>query len=348
MKGFNIKKSIIGVGLFIVLALASYPLLKSYYGEEIVLCTVGDILLDRGVAREMKGDYHYPYRKVKHILEAADITLGNLECPLTTHGTPALKRPIIIFKADPQNAEAIKGSGFDILNLANNHTMDYGTQGVVNTMKVLKEFDIDFIGAGINYGEARKPLYIEKKDCRIGFLGYSVFPPEGYISFSDRPDVAKVAMESLREEIKSAKKECDLLVVSFHWGKEYDFYAGRMQKDLAHTVIDSGGDLVLGHHPHVLQGVERYKDGIIFYSLGNFVFDRQIQRGTDETIIVNFTIKDKNLSQVEIIPAKIRKCQPYIVGDKEGEHILNRLKLYSDGMNTDINIRNSIGYIELE
>lgn len=339
------KKYYLGIGVFIILLVG--VLFRNYYSNEIVLCAVGDILLDRGVRKEIKGDYDYPYKKVKNILNEADITIGNLESPITDGGTPVLKRPIIIFKADPENSQAIKEAGFDILSLANNHTMDYGTQGMINTINILKNNNIDFIGAGLNYEDARKPLYVEKRNCKIGFLGYSIFPPEGYITFSDRPDVAKVDPKSLEDEIKSAKEKCDFLIVSLHWGKEYEFYRGKMQKELAYTIIDSGGDLIIGHHPHVLQGVERYKNGIIFYSLGNFVFDRQIQNGTDETIIVNFKIKNKRLDEIEIIPAKIRNCQPERVYDKEANYILNRLKMYSDGMNIEIDIKDGKGYIRL-
>jgi len=337
------KKNYLMIGIFVLLIAGT--LFKSYYSEKIELCVVGDILLDRGVAEKIQDDYDYPYRKVKKVLEKADITLGNLECPITSGGTPALKRPIITFKADPKSAEAIKKAGFDVLNLANNHTMDYGIEGIINTMNTLDYADINFIGAGLNYKEARKPSYIQKKGCRIGFLGYSVFPPEGYISLADTPDVAKVDVDTLEDEVKSAKENCDFLIVSFHWGKEYEFYAGKMQKNLAHIVIDNGGDIVIGHHPHVLQGIEAYKNGLIFYSLGNFVFDRQIQSGTDETIIVNFKIKDRKLEGAEIIPVKIRDCQPHIAVDKEAEYILKRLKMYSAGMNTKINIQNCIGYI---
>lgn len=337
------KKYFLVMALFLVLAIGM--IYKNYYYREIVLCAVGDILLDRGVRAQVNGEYDYPYRKVRNVLERADITFGNLECPITTEGTPALKRSILLFKADLENAAAIKEAGFDILNLSNNHTMDYGTEGIINTMNILKDFNINFMGAGDNYEEARKPLYIKKKGCKIGFLGYSVFPPEGYISFSDRPDVAKVDIEMLVSEIKAAKENCDFLIVSFHWGKEYEFYAGKMQKELAHTVIDSGGDLILGHHPHVLQGVERYKDRLIFYSLGNFIFDRQIQNDTDKSVIVKLTIKDKKLVCTKIIPIKIKNCQPYVAHELDAEYILNRLKLYSKGMNTDIDVRNGIGYI---
>lgn len=332
--------------LLILLILIIGVVLKDCYPKEVVLCAVGDILLDRGVRAQIKNDYDYPYRKVKNVLGGADITFGNLECPITNDGTPALKRPSLLFRAEPENAIAIKKAGFDILNLANNHTMDYGSEGIINTMKTLKKYNVNYIGGGHDYREARKPLYIKKKGCKIGFLGYSIFPPEGYISFSDRADVAKVYIETLKEEVESAKKNCDFLVVSFHWGKEFEFYAGKMQKELAHTVVDSGGDLILGHHPHVLQGIEKYKNSLIFYSLGNFVFDRQIPNGTDETIIVKFKIKNKKLQEVNIIPIKIKNCQPYVAEDIEAEYILNRLKMYSDGMNIKTNIKKGIGDIQ--
>lgn len=340
MKRIN---KLISVIVIIIIAL----LVSTSCSRRLSLCAVGDILLDRGVRTTLvqKG-YNYPYEKVKSIIEDADIAIGNLECSLTERGTPVFKNRKIIFKGDVENGQALKKAGFDILNLANNHTMDYGCEGLESTIKILNDLNIHTPGAGFNSEEARKPAFVEKKNHIIGFLCYTVFPPEGYISFVDRPDAARIDYNTIAKEVCETKKRCDFLVVSFHWGNEFEFFPRDTQKKLAHTAVDSGGDLVIGHHPHVLQGVEKYKNRLIFYSLGNFVFDRQIQGGSDETVILDLRIENKRWKEARIIPVKIVNCQPRIAGGGDAEYILNRLKLYSKGMNTDIIMENGIGYIK--
>jgi poly-gamma-glutamate synthesis protein (capsule biosynthesis protein) len=297
--------------IIIILILVSVFLSVYNANQEVSLIAIGDILLDRGVRREIVDHgYDYPYLKVKKLLSSADITFGNLECPISDRGNPVFKRPDIIFRADKENARELKKAGFDILNLANNHSMDYGSIALMDTIEVLEKNNITPLGAGQNKASAHEPVFINKKGLRIGFLGYSIFPPEGYVSLDDKPDVSKTDMDTIVGEINAAKQQCDFLTVSFHWGTEYEFYAGEMQKQYAHTAVDSGADLILGHHPHVLQELEWYKDKLILYSLGNFIFDRQIQPGTDETAIAKIIIQDKKIKSVEFIPIQIVNSQP--------------------------------------
>ncbi len=329
--------------LFIALTLV---FIQNYEVHRVNVCAVGDILLYRGVRdRLIENGYDYPYERVKHILKKADIAFGNLECPLTDGGSPVLKRRDLIFKGDPDNACALKKAGFDVLNLANNHTMDYGRGGLVSTLNLLQALKIRVVGACLNPELARKPVFVCRHGSTIGFIGYTVFPPEGYIYSEDKPDVARVDEERMRKEIGDARKHCDFLVISFHWGKEYEFFASENQKKLAHAAVDSSASLVIGHHPHVLQGIEQYKGKLIFYSLGNFVFDKQIQKGTDETVILNLKVVNNRWEEAELIPIKIVNCQPRIATGSDGEHILKRLQMYSQGMNADILIKNGRGYL---
>ncbi|ARE86965.1 CapA family protein [Clostridium formicaceticum] len=315
--------------------------------KDITLVAAGDILMDRGVRKsiEKHGD-DYLYLKVKDCFQNGDISFANLEGPLTSGGPPALKDRALIFKGDIENGRFLKDAGFTILNMANNHTLDYGGEGLMNTLEVLKENGILSLGAGVNSQEAREPVLINIKGTIIGFLGYSQFPPEGYFHFSDRPEVARVDLNLMPKEIIRAKENCDFLVVSFHWGKEYDFYPSELQKALAHLAVDSGADLILGHHPHVLQSIEKYRGKLIFYSLGNFVFDRQIQPGTDETIILSVRINKDQWQEAILIPVKIINCQPLPVGGEEGEQILKRLQKYSEGYNTFMTIQEGKGHIQ--
>lgn len=294
--------------------------------SEVTICFTGDILLDRGVKREIeKNSYDYPYLLVRDLMKKSDIVYGNLECPLINESTPVLKRRDLVFKGDLSNAKALKNAGYTILNLANNHTMDYGHEGLLSTLNVLKKESIKTIGAGYKKEDAYKPVYIYKNGIKTGFLSYSIFPPEGYIYSNSKPDIARFE-NWVNNDIKKVKKKCDFLVLTFHWGKEFAFFSSELQKEFAHNAIDSGCDVVVGHHPHVLQEIEIYKDKPIFYSIGNFVFDNQIPQGTDETIILNLKLKRSSNIETEIIPIKIKNCQPTPIYGTEAEYILKRLR----------------------
>ncbi|QZY53583.1 CapA family protein [Crassaminicella profunda] len=314
--------------------------------NQVHLIFVGDILLDRGVRKVLneKG-YNYPYMDVKDILKKGDISFGNLENPITQRGVPAYKRKDLIFRGDIKNTKALKEAGFDILNLANNHAMDYKSIGIMDTIDLLEKEKIKPLG----FSDPRKTeniVVMKRKGIRFGYLGYSIFPPEGYIYSKEREDILRVNMKTIGETIRKAKKMCDYLIISFHWGNEYEFYPSDYQKNLAHIAIDQGANLVIGHHSHVLQGVERYKNKLIFYSLGNFIFDRQMNKGTDETIMVDVTVEKDQCKGVRLIPIKIKNCQPNIAKEKNGEYILKRLKMYSRGLIDEIEIRNGLGYIK--
>ncbi|KUO72512.1 MAG: hypothetical protein APF77_12065 [Clostridia bacterium BRH_c25] len=251
----------------------------------------------------------------------------------------------MIFRGSELNVAALKGAGFDLLSLANNHTMDQGREGLTDTIKVLESYGIKTVGAGMSRSEARKPVFIEKGKTRIGFLGYSDFPPEGYMYDEDKADVARADMKSLGEEAKAAREQCDFLVVSFHWGKEFDRYPGDRQREMAHTAIENGADLVIGHHPHVLQSVEEYKGKLIFYSLGNFVFDRQLPGGTDESVIIDITVDRGGWKETRIIPIRIEACRPVIAQGQAAESVLDKYKECSADYGADIDIVDGIGYI---
>lgn len=339
------KKTMLAVGITVPVLLGICIALVLNRSTTVVL--VGDILLDRGVREKItqKG-YAYPYDEIADEIRKADIAFGNLECPITERGIPALKKNTLLFRADRKNATELRSAGFDILNLANNHTMDYGREGMSDTIEALGKAGIITVGAGKDRDSAHKPVYINHSGITIGFLGFSCFPTEGYFYFEDRPDVSQVVLENLSKEVRDAKSNCDFLIVSFHWGREFDYYPVESQKIAAHIALDSGADVIAGHHPHVLQGIEMYKGKPVFYSLGNFVFDRQEPIGTDETILLKLNLKGKRLSKVEVVPLKIVDCQPVRPDADNGKTILERLKIYSEGMNTNIIIHEA-GYAKI-
>lgn len=285
----------------------------------------GDILLSRGVQKELdEQGYAYPYARISAYLKQDDLSLGNLECPITEYETPVHKDRSILFRANRDNAARLYKNGFNLLNLANNHSMDQGKKGMLDTLEALTEEQIEVVGAGPKKEEAQTLKTVMIKGKTIGFLGFSVFPPEGYIYASDQPDVSLYDPVQSPKLVAEAEKQCDYLIVSMHWGPEYSRYASTAQQEMAHTLVDSGADTIIGHHPHVLQGIEKYKGKMIFYSLGNFIFDKQIQSGTDETILLQLELSKQHESWF-VIPLKIQNCQPRLADSEESKSIIESL-----------------------
>ncbi len=280
----------------------------------VTVCLAGDIFLARGVEEKIvKFGMDYPYERIKGIFLKSDIAFANLECPLTNSNRASIKSKKYIFKEDQKNAFAIKKAGINVLSIANNHTMDYGSKGLRDTMDALKEAGILYSGGGGNREEAHRPVFIDKAGIKVGFLSYSEFPPEGYFHFDEKADVSFLDNENMGKEIKAAKKQCDWLIVSFHWGKEFHTSRSESQKLTAHQAVDSGADFVVGHHPHVLQEVEKYKDRLIFYSLGNLTFDKTEPEGVTRSAVVRLELTNKKIVRYNMIPIEIADCQTRLV-----------------------------------
>jgi poly-gamma-glutamate synthesis protein (capsule biosynthesis protein) len=300
--------------------------------QEVVISIAGDILLDRGVADAIgENDAVYPYESVTRLFRQDDITIANLECPLTSGGGGAMKEKRFVFKADPENAGILKSAGFDVLMLANNHTMDYLSEGLDDTMTALDSAGLDYAGAGQTRAEIR-PCYIKKNGLRIGIMSYSSLPPEGFMYDGGSATVAYARagyLGDMREEVATAAAQCDFLIVYLHWGTEFRHDVGEAQIEIAHAAIDSGAAAVIGTHPHVLQGRETYKGAPIYYSLGNFVFDKQIPDGTDEALIVQLTVGKNGIINIEELPVAIDHCQPQLADTQKADEIKADLIRYS-------------------
>jgi len=234
---------------------------------------VGDIMLD-GTARPVlsQNGYDYPFVRVKPLLAGAAVVFGNLEGPLTDRGTPEQDKTYI-FRTPPAPASrALHNAGFNVVSLANNHTLDFGADGLAQTMEALAAAGIAHAGAGSNLAEARRPVLIEAAGRRIAVLAYSVTLPEQFYAAADKPGTAFAHEAQVRADVAAARRQADIVLVSFHWGQEGKTELRDYQTLLGHAAIDAGAAAVIGHHPHILQGIERYRDGVILYSLGNFTF----------------------------------------------------------------------------
>lgn len=239
---------------------------------KVTLIAVGDVCLARGVESimAMRGR-GYPFAAMKNELRRADIAFCNLECCIALSGEAVPKK--YNFRARPHAAVALREAGFDVVSLANNHSEDFGREALAETIRRVRAEGIQTVGAGLDPADAHALRIVNVRGLRVGFLAYlGLFPPI-LPNRDGEPAVAMADMDVIGREVKAARSQVDVLVISLHAGKEYSFRHNRRQREIAHAAIDSGADMVIGHHPHVVQDSEVYKGRPIFYSLGNFVFD---------------------------------------------------------------------------
>jgi poly-gamma-glutamate capsule biosynthesis protein CapA/YwtB (metallophosphatase superfamily) len=233
------------------------------------LVVVGDIMLDRvpGKAIEQGKD---PFAGVSAVLDEADLAVANLECVIATVGQKVPK--LYNFRCHPRNV-ALLARYFDGVSLANNHSGDYGKDAFVEQLGLLKAGGVGYFGGGMNAAEAHAPLVLAKNGIRVALLGYNEVELRSYEAGPDTAGLAWSVDEQVVADIAAAKAQADLVIVYPHWGYEYQGQPSERQRTLARKMIDAGADLVVGGHPHVTQTVEYYRDRLIVYSLGNFVFD---------------------------------------------------------------------------
>lgn len=237
----------------------------------VTIAAVGDVMLARDLVSLM--EQHgalYPFERVASLLRNADLTVANLEGTFTERGAPADK--LYTFRTPPRFARSLVEAGIDVVSLGNNHTADFGRVGIEDTLAALDTAGIRHAGAGLDEEQARRPALVEANGLRIAFLSYTDVQ-ENTFAGPDAPGVALATTEGIARDVRAAKAQADVVVVLLHSGVEYTDAPAPAQQRLARAAIDAGALLVLGHHPHSLQGRERYGGGLIVYSLGNFVFD---------------------------------------------------------------------------
>lgn len=282
--------------------------------RDATLLFVGDVMLSRAIGQimEREGDYAYPFQLVRDELVRADILFGNLESPISNQGSNV--GSIYSFRADPRSIKGLTSAGFDVLSFANNHVGDYGPQAFLDTLDRLRGTGLRTVGAGETQREAHTPQIVEVNGLRIAFLAYTNIAPAPYLRADATPAVANIAIEEVTQDIAQAKNvyNADLVVVSYHWGEEYQTHRSDWQARVAHETVDAGANLVIGHHPHVVQEVERYRHGAIAYSLGNFVFDQNFSPDTQKGLALRVHVSDGKINTIEELSVAFTKTyQPY-------------------------------------
>jgi Bacterial capsule synthesis protein PGA_cap len=226
----------------------------------------------------------------------ADLTMVNEEFPFSSRGTAAEDKQFT-FRIDPGRINVFQDLGIDIVTLANNHVLDYGQEALTDTFETLDNAGIQYVGAGNNYEEAKQRRDFELNGKKIGILAASrVLPVPSWAAGTSPGVFSTYDPTGLVEEIKNADQNCDFVVVYVHWGIEKDEYPQEYQRELAKKYIDAGADIIIGAHPHVLQGIEYYNEKPIIYSLGNFVFGNQIPK----TVLLKLEIGEDNQMELSV------------------------------------------------
>ena len=307
--------------LILLLALAAWapapPFARAAEGQpassataapEVVIDAVGDVMPGWGVAPFMlKYGVDAPFDRVRAILDRADAVVGNLECPLSDRGVPTKAKPPkalklkkeFLLRGSPAAAAGLARARFAALTFANNHAMDYGPLALADTLAVLHDNGVAVAGAGENLDEAVAPAYFERRGVRFALIGMSEVIPRGYLASRRRAGIApgrdpatgemnRTFLSGLAQRIQEARRHADVVIVYEHWGKELIAGPTADHVKLARAAIDAGASLVLGAHPHVFGPIEHYHDGLIAYTLGNFVFDTEPGKQTSAILEVRF------------------------------------------------------------
>ena len=293
-----------------------YPL-RTPASEEtppvVTVSVVGDIMLGRGVAEAARGsgDPALALRPTADRLAAADITVGNLENTLSRAGAP--QQGGDSFAADPAIVPGLRDAGFDVLGLANNHAGDFGDRALVQTVRRLRGGGIDTFGAGRNPRQAWQPAVVERHGTRVGFLGFNaigetpaVAPAQpGAVSVSMPPRTGPLDEGELRRFERAVRRladRVDVVVALPHWGTQYTNRPESVQRQVARRLVEAGADVVVGGHPHWLQGAEMVQGRLVVHSLGNFVFDMDFMQRTQEGAVLELTFWGGELKAVDFVP----------------------------------------------
>jgi hypothetical protein len=298
------------------------------------MVVVGDVMLDRTVGQRIKTNgAESIFAKVRDELRSADITFANLESPLSTTGAHAPKS--CIFRADPAAVDVLVDGGIDVVALSNNHCLDPGTAGMLQTLDHLESAGVAYCGAHKERERSWEPALFEVDGLTLGFVACTD------LSF-EHGSWCKVDRERVEfaRHIAAADEKCDLLFVSIHWGNEYQDVPTERQQETAKAAIEAGADLIIGHHPHTLQGVGQHNGVPILYSCGNFVFDQREGERMESAIFDLDWTEDEGW-QIRMVPVwiPIGRCGPIYPEEARAAKIIQRLATLSTNLDVPVTVR---------
>lgn len=263
----------------------------------------------------------FPFRRSLSALQRADLLFGNLECTHSSLGLNCRNYDSVQMRGDPRLLEALTKAGFRVVNVANNHSLQHGNDTFCDTVAMLERVGVMCCGIAADaIAKRSKPLIVRQNGVSIGFLGYSLRPRQ---YFDHLPLYAEGEPEEMLRDVQELRRSTDVVVVSVHWGEEFIQAPAPHEVQLAHRLVDAGAALIIGHHPHVLRGIERYGSGCIVYSLGNFVCDMVWDDTLRTSLIFQCELSPDGLRSIELIPVFINEdFQPEVLSGPAAERVL--------------------------
>ncbi len=314
---------------------APAPVFMTDRGTAMNVTMVGDIILGRTVNTIMTrlNDFAAPFRLVADELKHADLTIGNLECSLSDSIAPPSDPYTFLFITSATAVDGLTLAGIDGVTRANNHSMNFGVGGMHDTSAALDKAGITHFGMGDNLAEARQPGLFEVRGTRLAFLGFDGITGASYGATDEYAGTSPLVIEQLVADIATAHQQADLVIPYIHWGIEYTLEPTAEQRAIARRAIDAGADIVVGSHPHWVQGIEIYRGKPIVYSLGNFVFDQDWSEETKQGLIMHLTFQGSTLVALRFVPVYIEDFyRPRIVDGAEQVTILDRVWASTDAI----------------
>jgi len=336
--------------VLIFFVLSSVSIAAEDADDPISIAFVGDIFLGNWAVESLDtAGYDYPFRGCKEIFQSVNLVVGNLESPITQSNEPYIEKQFLL-KSPSEIAQSLSSANIRAVTLANNHILDYGVDAMQETFKQLQSNHIQYFGAGLNKAEALREAQYYFSGITFALIGFSATFPEEFWATDSSAGTAFPYDIDVRRTIKRLSELYDVTIVNFHWGAEKMEYPKDYQVDLAHLSIDSGADMVIGHHPHVVQGVELYHNKPIFYSLGNFAF-ASYSESAKVGLMVIADFNGAKLIAVRAIPLNVYNVevefQPQPFDKTKSTVHLDHLRNVSVSLNQGRDIWTSDGVISL-
>lgn len=314
--------------------------------KRITIAFIGDVMLGRGVNEEIPTSLPEEFwGNVLPILRSADAVIANLECAITEHKIRWWKTPkVFYFRADPPSVEVLKTANIRCVTLANNHTLDYEEQGLIDTLRSLDNAGIARAGAGVNAVEAAQPVIFDVSDLKVGVLSFTDNEPP-FAAGPDSPGTNYIeigtnqtALDRIRDGVMQARwYGADLVVLSLHWGPNMVLRPPRLFQEFGLAAIDLGVDVVYGHSAHVFQGVQVPQDRLIMYDTGDFIDDYAVdpELRNDWSFIFLLDVDAEGPKRLRMLPVRLRYARVELAEGEEFQQIRDRMRMLCRELGTE-------------
>lgn len=302
----------------------------------------GDVMLGRTLDLIVsRNGYDFPWGNVLPLLQGNDFNIINLEAALTYSSNQVEKT--FNFKASPEKVKSLLNAKVTVANLANNHVLDFGVEGLLETIATLDKAGIKHIGAGKNIGDALAPIILRKNNIVLGFLGVTDNEPDWLAGSSPGVNYIDISIKKERtiilRAIETLKKQCDILIVSIHWGPNMREKPTQEFITFAHEMVDYGANVIHGHSAHILQGIEQYKNSLILYDTGDFIDDYVIDPDLRNDLSALFILQvyKSGVGKIKLHPVRIAEYQVNLAKGEDYDWVINRVDYLSSAFNTKLN-----------